>query len=78
MPDATQTAKTYAPSDAMVAGAHVDAQTYTRMYEASISDPDGFWRDQAKRVDWIKPFTSVQDVDFTLGKCPSTGLPMAH
>ena len=68
MPDATQTAKTYAPSDAMVAGAHVDAQTYTRMYEASISDPDGFWRDQAKRVDWIKPFTSVQDVDFTLGK----------
>ena len=68
MPDATQTAKTYAPSDAMVAGAHVDAQTYTRMYDASISDPDGFWRDQAKRVDWIKPFTSVQDVDFTLGK----------
>ncbi|WP_386627652.1 acetate--CoA ligase [Sulfitobacter geojensis] len=59
--------KTYPPSDAMAAGAHVDADAYTRMYDASISDPDGFWRKQGARVDWIKPFSTVKDVDFTLG-----------
>ncbi|GLQ26088.1 acetate--CoA ligase [Sulfitobacter pacificus] len=60
-------AKTYPPSDAMAKGAHVNAETYTRMYEASVSDPDGFWREQGERVDWIKPFTQVKDVDYTLG-----------
>ena len=60
-------AKTYPPSDVMAKGAHVNAETYTRMYEASVSDPDGFWREQGARVDWIKPFTQVKDVDYTLG-----------
>ena len=60
--------KTYPPSETMVANAHVNADTYEKMYAASISDPDAFWREQAKRVDWITPFTTVQDVDFTLGQ----------
>ena len=60
-------AKTYPPSAAMAAGAHVNADKYTAMYDASIADPDGFWRAQGARVDWIKPFTQVKDVDFTLG-----------
>ncbi len=60
-------AKTYPPSKDMAARAHVDAETYQRMYDASLNDPDGFWRDQAKRVDWMKPFSQVKDVDFTLG-----------
>ena len=25
------------------------------MYERSIADPNGFWAEQAKRIDWIKP-----------------------
>ena len=65
MSDAT--AKTYPPSADMVARAHVNADSYTRMYDASISDPDGFWRDQAQRIDWMKPFTQVRDVNFDLG-----------
>jgi len=60
-------AKTYPPSKAMAENAHVNAERYTQMYEASMSDPDGFWREQGARVDWIKPFTQVQDVDYTLG-----------
>lgn len=64
----SDTAKTYPPSDEMARGAHVDEARYTQMYDASMNDPDGFWRDQAGRVDWIKPFTQVKDVDFTLGK----------
>ena len=44
--------------------AWIDATAYERMYERSISDPVGFWTEHAKRVDWIKPFTKVKDVDF--------------
>jgi acetyl-CoA synthetase len=60
-------AKTYPPSDEMAASAHVNAARYTEMYEASINDPEGFWREQGARVDWMKPFSQVKDVDFTLG-----------
>ncbi len=60
-------AKTYPPSDEMAANAHVNAARYDEMYKASISDPEGFWREQGKRIDWITPFTQVKDVDYTLG-----------
>ncbi|MFG6592209.1 acetate--CoA ligase [Sulfitobacter sp. 1A12157] len=65
MSDAT--AKTYPPSADMAARAHVDAQTYDKMYQASVTDTDVFWREQAQRIDWIKPFTQVRDVNFDLG-----------
>jgi acetyl-CoA synthetase len=64
----SQTAKTYPPKPELAASAHVDAAKYDAMYAASLSDPDGFWREQGARVDWIKPFTQVSDVDFTLGQ----------
>ena len=35
-----------------------------REYEASIADPDVFWAQQAKRLDWFKPPTQVRDVSF--------------
>ncbi|MEP1767828.1 MAG: acetate--CoA ligase [Sulfitobacter sp.] len=63
----SQTAKTYPPSAELAANAHVDAEKYTSMYAASLSDPDAFWRAQGARVDWMTPFTQVKDVDFTLG-----------
>lgn len=59
--------KTYAPSAEMVARAHIGEAKYNEMYAASIADPDTFWGEQGKRIDWIKPYTSVKDVDFTLG-----------
>jgi len=37
---------------------------YDEMYAQSMNDNEGFWADQAKRVDWIKPFTKVKDVSF--------------
>ncbi|MEC7256277.1 MAG: acetate--CoA ligase [Pseudomonadota bacterium] len=67
MTDQPTSMAAHAPSDDMIAKAHVDAAKYDSMYAASIADPDGFWREQAQRVDWIKPFTQVRDVDFTLG-----------
>jgi acetyl-CoA synthetase len=46
---------------------HVDADRYAAMYAESIDDPEGFWRREGARVDWIRPFSQVKDVDFTLG-----------
>ena len=34
------------------------------MYRRSIEDPDGFWREQAKRLDWVKFPTRIKNVDF--------------
>ena len=60
--------QTYPPSDKTADAAHVNAAKYDAMYDASISDPEGFWKEQAQRVDWMTPFTKVKDVDFTFGQ----------
>jgi acetyl-CoA synthetase len=45
--------------------AWVDAAAYERLYDQSIADPEDFWREQAKRLRWVKPFTKVRDASFT-------------
>ncbi|MDP6516373.1 MAG: acetate--CoA ligase [Alphaproteobacteria bacterium] len=42
----------------------IDEATYKRMYRQSIDDPDGFWGEQGKRIDWIQPFSRVKDTSF--------------
>ena len=42
----------------------IDRTDYNEMYAHSIADPDGFWRDVARRIDWIKPFSKVKDVSW--------------
>ena len=37
---------------------------YNRMYDWSVKDPDGFWGEMATSIDWVKPFSRVQDVSF--------------
>ncbi|WP_285423294.1 MULTISPECIES: acetate--CoA ligase [unclassified Pseudomonas] len=41
-----------------------DEATYKAMYQQSVVNPDGFWREQAQRLDWIKPFTTVKQTSF--------------
>ncbi|MCC5992914.1 MAG: acetate--CoA ligase [Rhodobacteraceae bacterium] len=57
----------YPASDEFVANAHVDAAKYEEMYAASIRDPEAFWAEHGKRIDWIKPFTKVKDTSFAPG-----------
>jgi acetyl-CoA synthetase len=45
--------------------AWIDAGRYEETYQRSVSDPEGFWAEQGKRLDWIKPYTKVKDVDYT-------------
>jgi acetyl-CoA synthetase len=42
----------------------IDAEGYEARYRASIDNPDTFWREAARRIDWIEPFTEVKDVSF--------------
>lgn len=66
-PSDTTANATYPPSAETVARAHVDAGRYEEMYAASIKDPEAFWAKEAGRVDWIKSFTQVKDVDYSSG-----------
>ncbi|SFY30132.1 AMP-binding enzyme, partial [Paracoccus pantotrophus] len=46
----------------------VQPADYARMYAESISDPDGFWGREGKRLDWIQSYTKVKNTDFTMGQ----------
>jgi acetyl-CoA synthetase len=48
----------------VLANTLTDEATYKAMYQQSVVNPDGFWREQAKRLDWIKPFTTVKQTSF--------------
>jgi acetyl-CoA synthetase len=49
---------------ALAKEAQIDAATYKKWYEHSISDPEGFWGEHGKRIDWIKPYSRVKDSSF--------------
>ncbi|MGA8154760.1 MAG: acetate--CoA ligase [Rhodoplanes sp.] len=44
--------------------AFIDDAKYKQMYERSVNDPNGFWAEQGKRIDWFKPFTKVKNTSF--------------
>jgi acetyl-CoA synthetase len=43
---------------------HCTAADYDRLYQESISDPDGFWSREAKRLDWQKMPTKISNASF--------------
>ncbi len=51
------------PAD-IAATALVDNAKYQEMYKASVSDPEGFWAEHGKRIDWIKPYTKVKNTSY--------------
>ncbi len=42
----------------------IDEAKYEAMYKASIENNEGFWAEHGKRIDWIKPYKKVKNVDF--------------
>jgi len=58
--------KIYPVPNEVASEAWADEAAYRALYEASIQDPEGFWGEQAQRLDWIKPFTEVKDVSYDL------------
>ena len=56
--------KTYPVIPAARERTHVDQQRYQEMYSQSVEDNAGFWSEQARRINWIKPFSKVRDVSW--------------
>ena len=54
----------YPVSDDWAKRAWADNDKYLEMYKASVSDPEAFWAEHGKRLDWIKPYTKVKNTDF--------------
>ena len=48
----------------LAADAKVDNARYEEMYAASLKDPEAFWGEAGKRLDWAKPYTRVKDVSY--------------
>jgi len=44
--------------------AYIDEKRYDDLYRRSLADNEGFWAEQAGRIDWMKPFTEVKDVSY--------------
>ncbi|MEC9343969.1 MAG: acetate--CoA ligase, partial [Pseudomonadota bacterium] len=42
----------------------IDSETYEAWYKQSVDDPEGFWAEHGKRVDWIKPFSKVKNTTY--------------
>ncbi len=45
----------------------INAQQYRKMYQQSVQDPDAFWGEQGKILDWIKPYNHVKNTSFSPG-----------
>ncbi|MCA3285227.1 MAG: acetate--CoA ligase [Roseomonas sp.] len=48
----------------IVAKARVTEAQRAAMYDAAAKDPDAFWRDEAKRITWMKAPTKIKNTDF--------------
>ncbi|MBS0381279.1 MAG: acetate--CoA ligase [Proteobacteria bacterium] len=56
--------KVYPVPSAFAAAEQIKPDDYTRRYAESIRNPEAFWAEAAKRLDWIKPPTQIKDVSY--------------
>ncbi len=45
----------------------ITPEKYLQYYQQSVEEPEAFWGEQAKVIDWIKPFTKVKNTSFAPG-----------
>ncbi len=57
-------ANVYPVPDDIAKNALIDKAKYDAMYKQSVEDPEGFWGEHGKRVDWIKPYKTVKNVSY--------------
>jgi len=55
---------TFPPSAETARRAHVDNDGYQRLYDASITDNTAFWAEHGRRIDWITPYTKIENVSY--------------
>lgn len=61
--------KCYPVPAPLAAQAHLDADRYAALYQQSVTDPAGFWGEQATQfLDWMQPWTQVLTGDLQQGQ----------
>ncbi len=55
---------THPVTDDWAARAWINNEKYLELYKRSVEDPNGFWGEMGKRVDWIKPYTKVKNTSY--------------
>jgi acetyl-CoA synthetase len=56
--------KVYGVSADWARRAYIDDAKYKAMYAQSVENPDAFWGEHGKRIDWFKPFTKVKNTSY--------------
>ena len=56
--------ETYGIKPEIAARALIKEDQYLDWYKQSIENPEAFWAEHGKRIDWIKPYTKVKDVSY--------------
>ena len=57
-------ASIFPPAAEFANSAHISKAKYDEMYASSVADPDKFWGEVGKRLDWIKPYSIVKNTSF--------------
>lgn len=60
----SEESKVYPVPAAFAEKANLTPEAYKALYDASIADPEAFWGEQGKRLDWMVPYSSVKDVSW--------------
>jgi len=61
--------KVYSINESAKQRTHIDNETYLAMYDASINDPETFWKSQSDAfLQWHTPWTKLQQTDFVQGQ----------
>jgi acetyl-CoA synthetase len=58
----------FAPSKDFAQNAHIDAAKYQALYKRSLEEPDAFWADMAKRLDWSTFPSKIKNTSFAPDK----------
>jgi acetyl-CoA synthetase len=45
----------------------INPEQYQAQYQQSVTDPDAFWGEQGKILDWMRPYTRVKNTSFAPG-----------
>jgi len=56
----------YKPSQDIINNSHINADQYEKMYQESINQPDHFWSENGKRIDWVKPYSKISNFSYDL------------
>ena len=54
----------FEPSDELKKSSQISKNDYDRLYQESILQPEQFWKEHGKRIDWIKPYHTVSNVSY--------------